>query len=531
MKKIYLSILSLSLAAGAYAQSAVDAYQLSPSDFRGTARFMSMGGAFTALGGDISTLNQNPAGIGIYRKSEIGITLDINMAKTDITAGLSKYSEDKTRAYCNNFGYVGAVNLDNDIMKTFNWGVSYSRVASFDRTYKAGTRGNYVPISNSVTNYIAYFTNQPASVYEYNGNYNPYYDGDGDWLSILAYQGFLISNNGDGSYNGLWGKNTTGDMSTTVREKGYVDEYSIDFGGNVSDIVYWGIGFGITDIRYTQSSVYDEGLSNAYIPNQSTGYRVGDGTITLGNDKLVTGSGFNFKTGLIIKPINELRLGIAVHTPTYYKLSQDFKGYATYDYPGFYDLKTVETEAGYFDWKLQTPWKLMFGVAGVVGGRAILSADYEYAAYNKMEISDRDDMYDYSLENNDIEDFYKPQHTFRIGAEYRVTPEFSVRAGYNHQSSAVEKDVYNANTEVAVSGTNPAYTHDNTTQYVTFGLGYRYKAFYADLAYVHKDRESSYQSFTSYHGNSGNISELIINKPFKMNTKENNIVLSIGVKF
>ena len=525
MKKIYLSILSLSLAAGAYAQSAVDAYQLSPSDFRGTARFMSMGGAFTALGGDISTLNQNPAGIGIYRKSEIGITLDINMAKTDITAGLSKYSEDKTRAYCNNFGYVGAINLDSDIMRTFNWGVSYSRVASFDRTYRAGMRGNYVPISNSVTNYIASFTNQPASVYEYDkaNKYNPYYDGNGDWLSILAYQGFLISNNGNSTYNGLWGKNTTGDMSTTVREKGYVDEYSIDFGGNVSDIVYWGVGFGITDIRYTQTSVYDEGLSNAYIPNQSTGYRVGDGTITLGNDKLVTGSGFNFKTGLIIKPINELRLGIAVHTPTYYKLSQDFRGYATYDYPGFYDLKTVETEAGYFDWKLQTPWKLMFGVAGVVGGRAILSADYEYAAYNKMEISDRDDMYDYSLENQDIENIYKPQHTFRIGAEYRVTPEFSVRAGYNHQSSAVEKDLYNANIEVATSGTNPAYTLDNTTQYITLGLGYRYKAFYADLAYVHKDRESSYNSFTHYDGNQNNA--------YKMNTKENNIVLSIGVKF
>lgn len=525
MKKIYLSILSLSLAAGAYAQSAVDAYQLSPSDFRGTARFMSMGGAFTALGGDISTLNQNPAGIGIYRKSEIGITLDINMAKTDITAGLSKYSEDKTRAYCNNFGYVGAINLDSDIMRTFNWGVSYSRVASFDRTYRAGMRGNYVPISNSVTNYIASFTNQPASVYEYDkaNKYNPYYDGNGDWLSILAYQGFLISNNGNSTYNGLWGDKTTGGMSTIVREKGYVDEYSIDFGGNVSDIVYWGVGFGITDIRYTQSTDFQENLKDARIPNESTGYKIGDGTITLGNDKLVTGSGFNFKTGLIIKPINELRLGIAVHTPTYYKLSQDFRGYATYNYPGFYNPTTVETEAGYFDWKLQTPWKLMFGVAGVVGGRAILSADYEYAAYNKMEISDRDDMYDYSLENQDIENIYKPQHTFRIGAEYRVTPEFSVRAGYNHQSSAVEKDLYNANIEVATSGTNPAYTLDNTTQYITLGLGYRYKAFYADLAYVHKDRESSYNTFTNYDGNQNNA--------FKMNTKENNIVLSIGVKF
>ena len=39
--------------------------------YGGTARFMSMGGAFTALGGDISTLSQNPAGIGVFRTSEM----------------------------------------------------------------------------------------------------------------------------------------------------------------------------------------------------------------------------------------------------------------------------------------------------------------------------------------------------------------------------------------------------------------------------------------------------------------------------
>ena len=59
------------------AQTAYDAYQISRYDLRGTARFMSMGGAFGALGGDLSVLGQNPGGIGVYRKSDIGITLDI----------------------------------------------------------------------------------------------------------------------------------------------------------------------------------------------------------------------------------------------------------------------------------------------------------------------------------------------------------------------------------------------------------------------------------------------------------------------
>ncbi len=523
MRRIYIAIISMSLGVSAFSQGAVDAYQLSPSDFRGSARFMSMGGAFTALGGDISTLNQNPAGIGIYRKSEIGITLDINMASSEVTAGASKYKDDKTRAYCNNFGYIGSVNLDGDIMKTFNWGVSYSRVASFNREYHAGAKNNYVPINNSVTNYIASFTNVSPSDMEFDNNFNPYYDGNADWLSILAYQSFMISYDGNNKYSGLWGNNTTGDMSALVREKGYVDEYSIDFGGNVADVVYWGVGFGITDINFNQFAVYDEEMQNANVPNEGAGSKVGNGGFTLENNKLVTGSGFNFKTGVIIKPINELRLGFAVHTPTYYKLTQDFKAYVDYAYYDIYDSKTVETEGGYFDWKLQSPWKLMFGAAGVIGGRGIISADYEYAAYNKMEISDRNDVYDYSLENGDIHNYYKPQHTFRFGAEYRVTPEFSVRAGYNHQSSAVEKDVLDANVEVATSGTNPAYTLDNTTEYITCGIGYRYKAFYADLAYVHKNRNSKYSTFTNYDGNQDN--------QFKLNTRENNVVMSIGVKF
>ncbi|MDE6629404.1 MAG: hypothetical protein K2K36_08560, partial [Muribaculaceae bacterium] len=94
------------LPAGMMAQSAVDAYNLSQTELRGTARFMSMAGAFTALGGDLSTLNQNPAGIGIYRGSEIGFTLDINMLNTKSSGIPQGASESKTHADVNNVGYI-----------------------------------------------------------------------------------------------------------------------------------------------------------------------------------------------------------------------------------------------------------------------------------------------------------------------------------------------------------------------------------------------------------------------------------------
>lgn len=67
MNKIILASVLAAIPACAMAQTTIDGMSISQSDMRGTARYMSMAGAFTALGGDLSSLNQNPAGLGIYR--------------------------------------------------------------------------------------------------------------------------------------------------------------------------------------------------------------------------------------------------------------------------------------------------------------------------------------------------------------------------------------------------------------------------------------------------------------------------------
>ena len=143
-KKIFgLMILAMPLMANA--QAAFDALQLSQQDLNGTARSMSMAGAFGALGGDLSTLGQNPAGIGVYRSSDTGITMSLNFnsSKSD-----SKNSINQTEFNVPNFGYVGAMRLNSDVMPNLNWGVTFSRANSFKRRY-TGTMNN---IGNSVTN-------------------------------------------------------------------------------------------------------------------------------------------------------------------------------------------------------------------------------------------------------------------------------------------------------------------------------------------------------------------------------------------
>lgn len=549
------------------AQTALDAYSISQSDLRGTARFMSMGGAFTALGGDISTLNQNPAGIGVYRSSELTATLGIDPHSSTLKAGGLSTSHSFTSVACNNFGYVGTVNLgSNSMLKFFNWGASYSRVASFDRRY----RGSLGSIGGSYSNFLAdqanrdgYYPGDLKSGSGYNPYQDPYYGNSyASWPAILGFQSYLFSpiNSSEycQSYTGLFAYNQDGSSITSgvadveVKEKGYVDEYSLNFGGNFDNMVYWGIGFGITDLDFTTTSYYSESLDNANVPSADgqTYVTGGEADFTLANYKRISGSGFNFKAGVIIKPVNEFRFGIAIHTPTYYNLSYEGSARVGYLYnSGTYpDGKnyngTQITDDGWldeFDWKCRTPWRLMAGVAGVLGSRAILSADYEYRSVNSMKIQDYDGN-NYQNENEDVKTYYQAVNILRLGAEYRVTPQFSLRAGYSYETSPVKSDIMRGYNETAQgieatymytagpddTETLPSYTLDKTTQYITLGLGYKYKNFYADAAYVHRHRASKFAAFSNYNDVDGYFNEA---PSARVSQNNNSIVLTVGFRF
>lgn len=540
MKKIYVSILAAALPAIGFAQSAIDAYTLGHSELRGTARFMSMGGAFTALGGDLSTLNQNPAGIGVYRSSEVGATLDINFQSTKTTPAIPDFrsKESQTKAYCNNFGYVGTAYLDG-AMPTFSWGVTYNRTASFDRIYSG-----YNPSTDiSLSDYIAAYTTNDGVNYkdmDFGTGYNPYLDSDPsiDWLSILAYSSWMINPTGPNSYQGLSGNGTVGDALFNVRERGYIDEYNITFGGNIENIVNWGLSFGITDLNYTRLAYYSESMADALIPNATPNNTRGSAEFHLTNYKNISGSGWNIKAGVIIKPINEFRIGFAVHTPTWYRLDQSYDATVDYYYknPGLTSddnpLKGQEsTDNGFFPWRLNAPWKLMVGAAGVIGSQAIISLDYQYDAYGSMKVKKPYfDNYGYvsSFEsadyiNGDISNYFKGSSTIRLGVEYRVTPQFSLRAGYNYQTTNVKDDAYENKVEIFTAGTDPSYTFDKDIYSVSFGLGYKYKSWYIDAAYVYRHRESKYSAFTSY----GSYKS----PSWKVEDSNSSIILSTGFKF
>lgn len=510
-KKTIITALSVAACCfGVAAQGAIDAFTLSGTELRGTARYLSMGGAFGALGGDLTTLTQNPAGIGVYRSSEIGATLDVDAQRFTMRGtGSTPYTHKQTRVACNNFGYVGAVRTGSNLMPYFQWGATYNRINSFERYY----RGYFPRINTSWSNYVATLSEGfKTDALLGTPDYDPFFDSNVPWISALAYNTMLINPVANPSgqqqrYVGLFKDGSTGDAQVEVREKGYVDEYSLNFGGNFVDMVYWGLGFGITDLSYTQWSYYDEQISNALVPNSmDSGLTNGAAEWGIENVQRVSGTGFNVKFGLIFKPVNEFRLGLAVHSPTWYKLN--FISAAWVDYglgqiesDGHYTFDSRidkndydHTQEGYWSRKLNSPWRLMASAAGVIGGRFILSADYVYEAYPSMTVSDGYGVFEEISE--DVKQYYQAAHELRLGAEFRVTPAFSVRAGYGFKTTAAKERARNGYDYIYTSGTQSMYEFDGMRQNFSLGLGYRFGKFYADVAYLHTTQTNEWDAFS-----------------------------------
>ena len=547
ISRIFQILMLTAIPATAAAQSSIDALTLSDTELRGTSRFMSMAGAFTALGGDLSTLTQNPAGIGVYRGSDVALTLDLSFLSNKSSNIPGGATMNNTHFDANTIGYVGTMNFgSNSVMSTFSWGVSYNRLKSFTRNY----RGSGIPLQTSMSNYIALMSDgiDPENMISKSG-YDPYQDSQINWMNILAFNGAIttptiVTDNAgkvtDIYYDGLFQYDvpaqdgnpaipaTTGTAGFNVRERGYADEYNIAFGGNMANVVQWGVDLGITDLTHEQWTSYDEALQGANIRAGNEYYDVieeGDCDWQIDNWKKTTGTGFNLKFGLILKPVQELRIGVAVHTPTWYSMTTSYNANLTYGGSNRVQ-RDRGTNTAVYDWNLRTPWKLMFGLAGVIGGRGIISADYEYSAYDKMHTSDSyGDFDDY---NDDIATYFRATNTLRLGAEFRVTPQFSLRLGYSYASSNVKNDAADNNLEIYTSGTNLGYTFNQSSNYVTAGLGYRTGGFYVDLAYVNRQRTSTYHCFTPFQDYDG-LWTLAPQAKIKENA--NQLALTVGYKF
>jgi len=493
MKKLN-SVLIILVASftGLFAQDFDDALRYSQIFYGGTARFMSMGGAFTALGGDISTLSQNPAGLGVFRSSEISVTPQLYHIKT--TTDLNGISSDYLYNFnLNQAGIVANIinNKKESGLISLNFGYTYTMKSNLNQN--GLIRG--VSNNSSMTDYWA----DVSAGYTKDELIDYVADAD------LAYWAGLIDTipGYDKDYASIfwyYGDSAFADYGQTIRRlistDGSTSEHSFSIGGNYSDKFYFGMTLGVSRIYYVS---HYEHLEKA---GEITPYGFDDFNYVLHYEN--TGTGFTAKIGGIFRPTDAVKIGFALHSPTLYKINEYVYDNISSSFTDG-ENRSYDNNPSRYSYALTTPFRALAGVAIQLKKIGLISADYEYVDYSAAKFSETGDGYDYSDKNDAIRNSLRATSNFRIGAEMRYNNLY-LRGGYGYYGKSFTSDELNKDLD-----------------YNTFsvGTGFREKNVFVDFGFTRQINSRKYVLYQSSAGDA--ISNMSIGR--------NMFTLTFGYKF
>jgi opacity protein-like surface antigen len=511
-------VLSSLLAVGASAQTIYDGAKIIGRDLNGTARFVGMGGAMGALGGDITTISTNPAGIGIYRSNEAMLSLSFSSIGADSKYDGQTFEKNRSRLNFDNIGVVLSNQIGNETtLRYVNFGFNYKRSNTLNRNMEMG--GTFGP---SQTYQMASLTDGLPENGLQGSMWDLWNDSEIGWLSTLGYNGYLINPKtpGGDEYEGMYDNPYASFLS---KERGGVSQYDFNISLNLSDRVYLGMTVGAYDVNYRKSTVYSEGWSNGE-------------NYTLESDNMITGEGYDVKLGAIFRPFESspFRLGLALHTPTYYRLTHATSAYLVAEtldagelyretVDSFYDLSgDMKTE-----YRLNSPWKYNASLGYTVGSSLALGAEYEYQDYSSMRFKYDDGSGDsMEYENSTARDFMKGVHTLRLGAEYNVIPQFAIRAGYNFSTAAFDQDQAYKDLPYYSVITDTDFSNSRSLSNYTLGIGYRGQSYYLDLTYQLSQSKDDFFAF-AYEENGVAYTPA----PTKVTNSKSQVLLTFGLRF
>ncbi|MFN4234764.1 MAG: OmpP1/FadL family transporter [Bacteroidia bacterium] len=493
LHKIILGLCLLPALSGRMqAQNADDAFRYSFTGITGTTRYTSMGGAFGALGGDASVASYNPAGIGVYRRSEI--TFTPSFFYQNVTSNFkNQVAEDfKYNFNIGNFGYIGKIdhyNTTGEGWISSSFGITYNRINNFHSNV-------LIEGKNSQSSLLDVWYNQAAVI---NGKQNP--SNLDPFGAGLAWETYLLDTIPTDTVNNLpweyYSQISSPNMGNLQRKAmnmtGSMAETAISYAGNYSNKLFIGASIGFPTIRFRYNSIHTEEVNpqdtNSIL--KSFNYR---------EDLYTRGNGFNFKVGVIYRLNDYVRLGGALHTPTFYSLSDSWSSRISANYINGATLQ-YDSPNGSFNYSLNTPMRAIGSLAFVIAQKGLISADYEFVDYSNMRL--RSNTYKFFDENDDIRRSYSAAGILRVGAEYRAEP-FALRVGYANWANAYRPNVAN----------------NSSRNDFSFGLGIREKEYYIDFAYLISISNSSY-----YIYDPGLVSAT------KLNTTNNHFMVTIGFRY
>lgn len=516
--KILFAALFAIAATDAWSQTAWDAYRYSQQFNEGTARSVAMGNAMVALGGDMGAITINPAASGVYRYHEFVFTPSVTVAggQADYLGTIT--DDSKTRFGVPNFGYVASFATGRRGSGLINWNLAFafnrtnnftSRMSATGRTAESSWLSSLAQNTNGIS----------APDMDMNSMNDPFYTSNASWTSILAWNTSLLDTLPDSPYDYIAAtENINGydiavggelDQHFIKESIGSISEVTLNFGGNISNKLFFGVNLGITSIWYKYSEIYSESAADpSFFDTRFRDFSHYYGCST-------SGTGVNLKAGLIYMPVKGLRFGASISTPTWMFLYDEWEEQMSANFSDGYS-QNLTSPLGTYNYKLNSPFRWNIGAAYTFGRFGAVSIDYENVNYSKMRLKedyDTDYTYDaFEYENKDIKSGFKSSNIIRAGVEINASQQLAIRGGFQYYTSG--------------------YKYDDTAIKVgSLGLGYNAPSgFFADIAYQRQfSNEESFQLYDDIVNSNGSV---ITAAPVGFNKSNTwKLLLSIGLRF
>ncbi len=519
----------------AMAQETYQDTKLAENQLTGTARYVGMGGAMEALGADISTISTNPAGIGLFRKSQVSVSAGV-MAQggaenyTSLSGNRIDFNGKKSHPTFDQIGFVWSPKLKGN--SYINLAFNYHKSADF---------GQILNAANTLKTYDengkdCYASQNKLSAAKY------------AWIKSNNFsqdEASVLWSAVDDGYLTAFGANEDASQMNYLNsdlflygqyQHGYIGEYDFNISGSVNNRVWLGMTIGLHDVHYNGNSLYSENLENGAIADSKEQVKI-------------NGTGFDVKAGVIFRPVEDspFRIGAYFNTPVFYDLTTHNDNDMSVYYPQGNEQSTypsIDHASADYDFRLNTAWKAGLSLGHTVGGSLALGATYEYAWYDHMDNRIKDGGYydyDYYYEtsssdeemNANTRSTLKGVSTLKVGLEYKPISMLSVRLGYNYVSAMFDEGGYRDMTVYSPGvayATSTDYTNWKSTNRFTCGVGFNYQNLFIDVAYQYSVQKGDFYPFMSYVDNKSSEFDCVA-PATEVKNNRHQLLMTVGYKF
>ena len=470
-----------------YSQDVFDAVRVTSYQYSGTSRFNAMGGALGALGADISVINTNPGGLGLYRRNEVTFSPSIKINKTESSFNGNNSTDYVVNAKLENIGLVlNNPTGNNSGIISWTWAFGYNRISTLDKEYKIQNS----ELSSSMLDVFTYDLNYPSTIdpNDINSDLGLAYG------SALAWNTYAIDY--DTNYSDYYHANPgyEGTQYLEIKTSGSLSAYNFGFGANLNNELFFGASLDFNVYRYNIRTKYQE-----ILPDQATYTDLSEFTYT--NTLNISGSSTRLKLGVVYRANDYVRIGLAYHTPTKFKNTDTFEASAETLFNNG-DEYNSESPVGQFLYTTRTPGRFIADLGFIIKKSGLLGIEYEFVDYSKVTFKDDEGYYDYSYENEQNKDELQKTHNFKVGAEFRKGA-FSFRGGFRYQMSPFRNS----------TTINPILTYSS-------GIGFRIRYFYSDITWMMTQNNQQNWMYDS-----------AFIDPYTTQTNATTLMLTVGIRW